>query len=71
MEVRTRRGSSFGTPEESLTPAKGEKIMTAAQTYLQSHENLPPDWRIDVVAVEMDRSGKLLRIEIIENAFSG
>jgi putative endonuclease len=71
VEVRTRRGSSFGTPEESLTPAKGEKIITAAQTYIQTHEGLPPDWRIDVVAVEMDGRGKLLRVELIEDAFSG
>ncbi len=71
VEVRTRRGSAFGTPQESLTPAKGRKIITTAQTYLQTHEDLPLDWRIDVVAVEMDKGGKLLRLELIENAFSG
>ncbi len=71
VEVRTRRGSAFGTPQESLTPAKGRKIIITAQTYLQTHEDLPLDWRIDVVAVEMDRGGKLLRLELIENAFSG
>ena len=71
VEVRTRRGSAFGTPQESLTPAKGRKIIITAQTYLQAHEDLPVDWRIDVVAVEMDKGGKVLRLELIENAFSG
>ncbi len=71
VEVRTRRGSAFGTPQESLTPAKGRKIIITAQIYLQTHEDLPADWRIDVVAVEMDKGGKLLRLELIENAFSG
>ena len=30
--------------------------------------NLPQAWRIDVVAVEMDKKGKPSRIELIENA---
>jgi len=71
VEVRTRRGSAFGTSQESLTPAKGRKIIITAQTYLQTHEDLSANWRIDAVAVEMDKGGRLLRLELIENAFSG
>ena len=67
VEVRTRRGRAFGTPEESVTPAKQAKLVEVAQTYL--HENdWDGDWRIDVVAVEMTLGGKLLRIELITNA---
>jgi len=68
VEVRTRRGSQFGTPEESLTQAKQERLEALAQTYLQSHENLPPQWRIDVIAIELDNKGNVSRIELIENA---
>ncbi len=71
VEVRTRRGSQFGTPEESLTQAKQERLEALAQTYLQSHENLPPQWRIDIIAIELDNKGNISRIELIENAVEG
>ncbi len=67
VEVRTRRGREFGTPEESVTPAKQAKLVELAQTYLQEHD-WDGDWRIDVVAVEMSSDGKLLRVELIKNA---
>jgi putative endonuclease len=71
IEVRSKTGSSFGSPEESITAAKKRKIMTTALDYIATHENLPPDWRIDFVAVEFDESGKKVqRLEIIENAVS-
>ncbi len=68
VEVRTKRSRLFGSPEESITPAKREKLRTLAQYYRQEHENLPLNWRIDVVAIEMEKSCKVTRIEIIENA---
>lgn len=74
VEVRTRRGSAFGTPEESITPAKQAKLIEVARTYLQAHEGdqqLPGDWRIDVVAVEIDGRGEVKRIELIRNAVTG
>jgi len=42
VEVRTRTGSDFGTPEESVTAAKKEKLISLALSYLQTHRNLPP-----------------------------
>ena len=70
VEVRARTSSNMGTPEESITPAKGQRLVALAQTYLQSHEDLPTEWRIDVVAIDMDRQGKPSRVELIENAIS-
>lgn len=67
VEVRTRRGRKYGTPEESVTPSKQTKLVEVAQTYLQEH-SWDGDWRIDVVAVEMTAGGKLLRVGLIENA---
>ncbi len=67
VEVRTRRGRKYGTPEESVTPAKQAKLVEVAQTYLQEHR-WDGDWRIDVVAVEMTPGGKLRRVELIKNA---
>ncbi|MBL8045396.1 MAG: YraN family protein [Anaerolineales bacterium] len=71
VEVRTRRGSQFGTPEESITPRKRQHLLAAAQAYLAEHQLHDVDWRIDVVAVELSASGTLLRIDVIENAVTG
>lgn len=70
VEVKTRRGRDMGTPEEGLTPAKSKKLIQIAQIYLAEHD-LDVDWRIDLVAVELDKSGKLLRCEHIPNAVLG
>ena len=70
VEVRTKTSSNMGTPEESITPAKGQRLVALTQTYLQSHEDLPAQWRIDVIAIDMDRQGKPCRVELIENAIS-
>ena len=68
IEVRTKRSLEFGIPEESITPVKKGRMRAAAYHYQQAHDNLPPLWRIDVVAVELDRKAKPSRIELIENA---
>ena len=70
IEVRTKKSLEFGSPEESITPSKMERLRAIAAHYQQTHNNLPPLWRIDVVAVELDQKGKLSRIELIENAIS-
>ncbi|MDP2935490.1 MAG: ribonuclease HII [Dehalococcoidia bacterium] len=63
-----RRESPFGTPEESLTPAKGARLVETAQTYIQTHADLPDHWRIDLVAVELTPAGRIRRVEVLENA---
>lgn len=68
IEVRAKRGLGFGSPEESITPLKKEKLRSVAYHYLGAHEDLPSVWRIDVVAIEMDSKGKPSRIDLIENA---
>lgn len=70
VEVRARRGRAFGSPEESITPAKQARLVDLAEAYVQA-EGWPGPWRIDVVAIEMDRRGRLLRIDHYENAVSG
>ena len=70
IEVRTKKSLEFGTPEESITPAKMEKLRAVAARYRQTHDNLPDSWRIDVVAIELDHRDRISRIEIIENAIA-
>ena len=71
VEVRTRRGDRFGTPEESITLAKRAHLIAAAQAYLQAQSLQDRDWRIDVVAVAMSDRGQLQRVDVIENAIEG
>ena len=53
VEVRSRGDAGFGTPEESVAPAKRRRIVAAARGYLSG---VPPSsWRearFDVVAIE-------------------
>ncbi len=68
IEVRTRRNTRLGTPEESVTPRKQARLATVARSYLQAEGYTDLDWGIDVVAVELDRHGGVRRIELIRNA---
>lgn len=67
FEVRTRRGQEFGTPEESLTPAKQQRMIDVALTYLGEHDLHDVDWRVGLVAVNMDRTGHLVRLEVYDS----
>ena len=63
--------SRFGTPEESITPTKQAKLVELAQTYLQENGLTDQNWRIDVVAVEMDWGSRVKRVNLIRNAVLG
>ncbi len=68
IEVRTRRSLSFGTPEESVTTKKKERLIALTQAYMEDREDLPSSWRIDVLALELGPKGQISRLELIENA---
>jgi putative endonuclease len=67
VEVRTRRGTQFGTALQSITPRKQAKLREVAASYLQASGWAGP-WRIDVIAVQMDAAGHLLAVEHIRHA---
>lgn len=71
VEVRTRRGEDFGTPEESLNAAKQARMAAVAEHYLAEHAIGEADWQLDLVAVELDRAGRLLRLEVLEDVVEG
>lgn len=70
VEVRTKKSLEFGSPEESITPAKMARLRATAAHYWQDHNNLPPSWRIDVVVIQLNKDKRVSRIELIENAVS-
>src|SRR6476620_794266 len=52
VEVKTRRGDSAGTAEESVTASKAAKLLATGEWYLGEHPELgDPIWRIDLVAI--------------------
>jgi len=68
VEVRARRGTSFGTPQESVTPRKQARLAAVARSFLQEKSYSDVDWGIDVVAVQFTPDGVLQRIELIRDA---
>jgi putative endonuclease len=68
VEVRTRRGAVFGTPEESVTDAKQARMIAVAEHYLIEHDLVDVDWRLDLAAVVLDQGGRLTRLDVLENA---
>ena len=72
VEVKTRRGDAYGLAEESISPVRAERLAVVAEEFLQSRSAFPYDsetpWRIDLVCVNLDRSGKLLSVNHIKHA---
>jgi putative endonuclease len=61
VEVRTRRGRAYGTPEESITATKLARMAAVAESYVYETQ-WAGDWRLDVVAIEA-RPGQPPEIE--------
>jgi putative endonuclease len=70
-EVRTKTGNLFGTPEESVSQSKKKHLIDTAYTYLDEKDKLQANWRIDFIAVELDRNNKPSRIEHYRDAVEG
>ena len=70
IEVKTRASSTLGPPEISITRRKAEHMRDAAEYYIQQHPNLNNDWRIDVVALQIQSADTPPKIEHFENAIS-
>jgi putative endonuclease len=71
VEVKTRRGRVMGPPEQGLTAKKAERLLELGERYLFEHEIDDVTWRVDLIAVELDSRGKLLRCDHIEDAVPG
>ena len=67
VEVKTRRGSSFGAPQEAVTPTKQGRLRRLADYYLKAKRLTGSPVRFDVVAVTL--AEHVPRMEIIQDAF--
>ncbi len=68
VEVKTRKTTSYGTPEESITYKKMQHIKKVALIYLNESEQAYRGIRFDVITILIDQQGKET-INHIENAF--
>ncbi|AWH95677.1 YraN family protein [Dietzia psychralcaliphila] len=68
VEVRTRTGTGFGTPAESVTVTKRHRLRTLAREWLAAH---PGSWHqvcFDVIGVDLADPSRP-RLEIFEDVF--
>ena len=70
VEVRLRKDTRYGNPEETVDWRKQQKLKLAADYYLMTHE-VEKDIRFDVVALYAHNGEKTwpLPVKHIENAF--
>ncbi len=61
VEVRTKTGKVFGSPEESITGTKAQKLHRLALFYLQSAYRREVASRIDLVAVMLDKDSHAVK----------
>lgn len=61
VEVKTRRGTAFGPPEEAVTRAKLARLRRLAAAWLDSQSRHFDGVRVDVVAVRVGVGG--VRVE--------
>lgn len=67
-EVKSRTTTTFGEPEESVTPAKTRKLRSLAAQYLATGSG-HGQVRFDVIAVMLDQGGEVLELRHIPDAF--
>ncbi len=71
VEVKARSGRSWDTPAQALTRKKQEKLLLAAQTYLQEHPTtLQPRFDLIQVFFHLEQgTPKLDRVDHLPGAF--
>jgi putative endonuclease len=68
VEVKTKKGLDFGTPEEMFTQGKKQRVRNMAMVFLEGREVA---CRIDMVAVELDSENRPIRVTHYENVGGG
>lgn len=64
VEVKTRKSEALGTPEESVTPSKLQKIIKTAELWRLKNNHKGP-YRIDLVAILMKAPPQITHLENI------
>lgn len=67
VEVRTRRASTSENAFASISMTKRQRLVAAIYAYLQANELDDADWRVDVIAIALQKQKPPL-IEHLEDA---
>ena len=68
VEVRTRRGDLMGSAAESITAVKAARLVALAEAYAAERPDLPDGRRIDLIAIDFARDGRMVSLQHFENA---
>ena len=68
VEVKTRKSTDYGFPEESVTPSKQRQIRKIAQGFLAKNNLEDVECRFDVISLSFDEK-EGYSIRHIKNAF--
>lgn len=71
VEVKTRIGSTFGLPVESITARKLNTLIRSFQYFKLLHPQLPDAMRIDVVSINISPAKRVEKIELFQNITGG
>lgn len=66
VEVRSKTGTNFGLPEETVNYRKKRKLIRNAKRYIK-YKNIDNSYRIDVVGIVFDDNKKMKRIRHYKN----
>lgn len=66
VEVKAKKGITFGAPEEMINPQKLKRVQNMATIYLKG-KTLP--CRIDVVAITLSSTNEVVRLTHYESVY--
>jgi len=69
VEVKTRIGDLETAPDVAVTEAKLDRLGRLAEAYVARKGSPEQHWRVDVVAVVLARSGRIVQIDHLPGAY--
>jgi len=69
VEVKARRSAAYGTPAEAVTLQKQRALLRLAAVYLNRRSLAGRPCRFDVAEVWLSSDGRVVRVEILRDAF--
>ena len=71
VEVKARRGTAFGLPQEAVDARKQRKLRTLLEVYRSQTHRREQACRIDVIALLLDTNLGVTKVEHIRDAVQG
>ncbi len=68
VEVKARRSTAVGPAIDGISKRKAKRLLAAGEVFAARHPELPQDRRIDLIAIDLDASGRVVSLEHLESA---